>query len=347
MNKTRIIIWSLIIAVGLFLTSGIKISKGQDFVPVKDAEVIRLLRWLVEKELGDSNRSDRCQRRIANQRLFEASKYIVNLIKYLGRKTEPTDLNSVYVKNWRGFLSRGQYRGEDVTRGVIADATLGADPKICNYLRRDLNTVFTVTDLPAGFDSTKYRLDSIQYYKLHNACTLPNNFNLNQFRNSFDSGGGWNTWDEIIKPQNNFYGVHANTEEELKKQRGFEEGLDREEVGAGSGYLGRTECLVIGQNGECLAWKNIEFPANVAAEALGAVINQNLAWITGSDEVDELLDVYVFEVVNAIFGVGKFRGDDGSAFNPSENPSKPIRDPCVNRDPFTDPAKEPRGPFGL
>lgn len=326
MNKTKVMLWGLMIAVSLSLIFGIKISKGVegDYVPVKDAEVIRLLRWLVEKELGDSNRSDRCQRKIANKRLFDASKYIINLIKSLGRKTEPANLNNVYVQNWRGFLSQGQYRGEDVARGVIADATLSTNPTICSYLRGGLNTVFNVKNLPAGFDSTKYRLNSTQYYKLHNECTLPNNFNLNQFRNSFDSGGGWNTWDEIIKPQNNFYGVHANTEEELKKQRGFEEELDKDEVGAGSGYLGRTECLVTGQNGECLAWKNIEFPANVAAEALGAVINQNLAWITGSDEVDELLDVYIFEVVNAIFGVGDFRG-------PTGEPSCPR--------PFTDPAR--------
>lgn len=328
MNKTKVIVWGLMITVSLSLIFGIKISKGQvgDYVPVKDAEVIRLLKHLVEKELGSSDRSDRCQRRIANKRLFDASKYIVNLIKSLGRKTEPTNLNSVYVQNWRGFLSQGQYRGEDVTRGLIANATLGANPTICSYLRNSLNTVFNVKGLSAGFDSSKYRLNSTQYYNLHNQCTLPSSFNLNQFKDNFDLGGGWNTWDELIKPQNNFYGVHTNTEEELKKQRDFEEELDKDEVGAGSGYLGRTECLVRGQNGECLAWKNIEFPANVAAEALGAVINQNLAWITGSDEVDELLDVYIFEVVNAIFGVGDFRGPTGEPR-------------CSS--PFTDPAKEP------
>ncbi len=333
MNKTKMIIWGLVIVASVSLTFDIKISRGKlsdDSVPVKDAEVIRLLRWVVEKELGSSDRSNICQRRVASKRLYDASKYIVDLIQKMGRQTgsAPSGSNgaSSYVKNWRDFTANGQYTGEDITRGLIADATMGNNPTICSYLRDNLNTSFGVTSLPAGFDASKYRIGSVQYYKLLNQCTLPQDFNVNKFTNNFESGGGWDVWNQIVKPQNNFYGVYTDTEAELNKQRDFAQGQNQQEVTAGNGYLGQTTCKVIGQNGECLEWNNIKLPANVAAEALGAVIDQNLAWITGVHGVDELPDVYIFEVVNAIFGIGNFGGDPGMPNCPA---------------PFTPPAAEP------
>ena len=36
-----------------------------------------------------------------------------------------------FIQDWRTFLSTAQYRGEDITRGVIADAV---DTTICPYM---------------------------------------------------------------------------------------------------------------------------------------------------------------------------------------------------------------------
>lgn len=342
MNNTGKKIVSSLIICGAIAFFDIEISKGQfgDEVPVKDAEVIEILEKIREKELGNfSNpKSDKYQRKIANERLLEASRYIVNLVKCLGRKGQEESGNlgectrnpeqgsrispDMFVKNWRNFTLEGQYRGEDVWRGLLTIAGYGVpekniSPLLCKHIRESaaFNSLLPkkadelANKLTAsGPNRVNRRVSSLQEYLVTTKCDSVVDENFDKFMENFSEGGGWDTFEKLLQPQNNIYGAIGLALGELNSQRGVEEQADISEAISGSGYLGRRSCLAKGAGGQCVLWNNIQAPANVAAEALGAVINQNLAWITNSDEVDELLDIYIFEVVNAIFGTGEIRG---------------------------------------
>ncbi|MBI2670261.1 MAG: hypothetical protein HYX20_03920 [Candidatus Yanofskybacteria bacterium] len=213
-----------------------------------------------------------------------------------------------FVQDWRSFLQEAQYRGEDITRATIGEAI--NNNAICDYLKSPLANAFGAF-AQSGFSATKHRVDSLQYYALRNRCTLPVGFNVNTFRNDFSVGGGWAAWDKLIQPQNNFFGVYADSLDELEKQRSFEERRDRSEAEAGSGFTSKTGgkeggCEIRSPgNVACLVLGQIQTPSKILGE-IGSDLNTGeFDWLTSCDELSECLISATTFVLNRL---GNFTG---------------------------------------
>ena len=229
----------------------------------------------------------------------------------MGRKGDINDdgtLN-VFVDNWRNFALEGQYRGEDLWRGLLYVAANGTDsgipPLLCDHIRNSeaFKSLYPI-EVPGLIESgLKRKVDSLEEYLVKAKCDSFVNENYETFLNDFDAGGGWDMWFKLIEPQNNIFGAIDLALDELGRQRKIEEESDLQEVNSGSGYLGRRQCLSIGPSGQCVIWSNVNIPANLAVETLGALINQNLAWFVTTDEAGEDPSaVNLVELIETIFG---------------------------------------------
>lgn len=243
------------------------------------------------------------------------SNTVVNKILTSGRENN----TPAFVQDWRDFLGKAQYRGEDQTRATIADAAIGSNATICPYLRNPLTTAFGAGSILPGFNAFKYRIDSLQYFNQRNKCTLPAGFNVNTFRNDFSAGGGWAAWDKLIQPQNNFYGVYNDSLTELSRQRGFEEGIDKSEAESGSGYTSkRTGCSGSGANQQCTILGKVITPADLFGKSGAQTIDAEFSWLFSSDEIQEALISLAGVVASRLtsFVSGALLNDSGSTVEP-------------------------------
>ncbi len=199
------------------------------------------------------------------------------------------DGGPAFVQDWRKFLQNAQYRGEDVLRAEVADATLGSNPTVCPYMRSSLAQIFGAQQTVPNFNSSNYRVDSLQPFKLRNRCSLPTGLDVNSFRNDF-SNGGWDAWGKLIQPQNNFYGVYNDSLSELYKQRGFEQGIDKSEAESGSGNVSkRANCSGEGPNRQCTVLGVVITPGTIFSDSEKSKINKELDWLIGADELSEVI----------------------------------------------------------
>ena len=281
-----------------------------DTVPVDDARAVGLLHALRDKEIED----DPAVREIAGINLNNMSNYIINVLEAMGRKDDINDAGTlnVFVNNWRNFALEGQYRGENLWRGLLSIAAdgepdLDIPPLLCGYIRSSeafrslLPTKVTGTSiLESGL---KRSVSSLDDYLVAINCDSSVNENFNTFMGDFYAGGGWEMFERLLQPQNNIFGVMAMSFGELEKQKKIEEQADLQEVNSGSGYLGRRQCLSFNPSGQCVIWSNVNIPADMAVETLGALINQNLAWFVTTDEAGENpAAVNLVELIERIFG---------------------------------------------
>lgn len=278
-------------------------------VPVDDARAIQLLHALRDKELEDDPKA----RGFARQILEDRSNYIIDVIKAMGRKGDINDTGqlNVFVDNWRNFALEGQYRAEDFWRGLLDIAANGTDsgipPLLCDHIR---NSEAFKALYPKKVDDliesgVRRKVDSLQEYLVATKCDTFVDENFDIFMEDFSAGGGWDMWFKLIEPQNNIFGAIGLALDELEQQRKVEELSDLQEANSGSGYLGRRQCLSTGSSGQCVIWSDVNIPANVAVQALGAVINQNLSFIAGADELkedEEAGKIDIFNIMERIFG---------------------------------------------
>lgn len=256
---------------------------------------------------------------------------VVKKILESGREIDPsTGKNGpAFVQDWRNFLEKAQYRGEDITRAIISDAISGNSATICPYLRGSLGSAFGTNQIP-NFNATNFRVSSLQPYKIRNQCTMPAGFNANLFRNDFSAGGGWATWNQLILPQNNIYGVLGDSLAELSTQRGFEEKTDQTEAGP-KGYTSkRTGCSGSGANRQCAILGKIITPADLFGESAAETIDSEFGWLFSADEIQEALislASFVISKLNNLADTGDISGS-----GTGEAPPPPIdgaRQDCV------------------
>lgn len=308
-DKIKITVGAVLVILALFFVLG-KESKGQEFVPVRDAEVINLLEQLVKKEYE----LDPAQRELAGLNLNNMTDFIVTTLESMGRKGDINDTGqlNLFVNNWRNFALEGQYRAEDLWRGLLYIAANGdpnapnpIPPILCRYIRESqaFNSL-QPTQVDGLIENVpNRRVDSLEEYLIATKCDPIVENNYDTFIQDFNEGGGWDMWERLLQPQNNIYGSLELANEELIKQRSIEEQSDLQEANSGSGYLGRRQCLALGQAGQCVIWSNVNIPADLAVETLGAVINQNLGWIVTTDEAGENpAQVNLVELIERIFG---------------------------------------------
>lgn len=279
-------------------------------VPVDDARAVQLLHELRDKELE----SDPEARDAARQILDDRSNYIIDVVQAMGRKGDINDTGelNVFVNNWRNFALESQYRAEDLWRGILYLAANGNEeleipPLLCDHIR---NSEAFKSLLPREVDNLiqsgiKRKVNSLEEYLVASKCDSFVDENYETFLNDFSRGGGWDMWFKLIEPQNNIFGAISLAVDELSRQRKVEEQSDIQEANSGSGYLGRRQCLATGLAGQCVIWSNVNIPADVAVQALGAVINQNLSFISGADEIgedEEAGNIDILNIMERIFG---------------------------------------------
>lgn len=285
-------------------------TKGQGAVPVEDAAVIRLLNQLVRKELTE----DPNERRSAGESLNLVSQTIIrDVLKVVGREEDPENTET-FVENWRNFRLGGQSRGEELGRGILYLATNGdpssnLDPILCRHIRESQAfQALQPREVPGLKESgLNRRVDSIQDYLVTAKCDPLVEENYETFTTDFSAGGGWEMFRRLLQPKNNIYGAYSSALDELNKQRSVEERADLQEVSSSRGYLGKRQCLSLGQSGQCVIWSDINVPANLAVEALGVILNQNLGFIADADEKGELgaanSSIEITELIELIFDV--------------------------------------------
>lgn len=174
-----------------------------------------------------------------------AAKLDNSLLNQIGNLTGGVLGNSPhFITSWRNNILSSQARGNDLFRSVLADATL------CPYFNNGLKAAFGAEKYVGMIASTIVRNSAGQlvyqnqtsipglpsFQNLAN-CTLSSNLNMNTFRNDFTGGGGWATWNQLIQPQNNFFGIYTLALSEQQRQIALENQANINQNTANQGFL--------------------------------------------------------------------------------------------------------------
>lgn len=276
-------------------------------VPVNDKALIATQKLILTKETS----GDVVTRCAAMEVLNYLNTNINELARSSGRDGGPT-----WIKNWRNFQIKSQFRGERVFRNMLASA------KPCNYFTNDLKNVFGVKQkksLP-GIETRTGDLDS---FASRIGCTLPNNFDMNKYKSDFSGNGGWEAWSRLLEPQNNFYGALLQSLDEINKQKELEESSDINQALANKGFTGRSgdskadSCLQTDDAGECIAYKEIKTPGGVIADSVAASIKTELDVAISADEVNELISTATQILINRLKDLGN--PNEGDYISPEIN----------------------------
>lgn len=205
-----------------------------------------------------------------------------------GIRTSGRDGGPAFVRNWRNFKLDAQQRGENIFRAMLGSAEL------CPYISGDLRTLFKANNQP---DASKIstRVNNLDPFKKRVDCTLPKNWSIKNYQTNFAQNGGWETFLTLSRPQNNFYGNLLMSLSEVSIQRAAEEESDLSSVVAGLGFDSRrgkdapSSCLLTGSNGRCIVYKDILTPGSYLQQSASALVQQELAWLTNTDEMSELI----------------------------------------------------------
>lgn len=149
-----------------------------------------------------------------------------------------------FILNWRNYTLDSAGRGNDVFRSVLADSHL------CPYFDKNLKFAFGADKFIGAISNATVKNSAGQVVyqnKTHppglpsfqqlSGCSLPSNFNVGGFQNNFS--GGWDTWNQVLQPQNNFFGGISKAFDEQINQMSTEAQSARDYSVAGSGFLGQ------------------------------------------------------------------------------------------------------------
>lgn len=271
-SAIRDLIVYAVCAVASFLTGGLIPRCG--YQRTQDGGV----RTLVSKEYF----RDVISRCIARQALSGLIGRVLTVMQTTGR-----DGGSVHVQNWRNFQTRAQYRGEAITRSMIYSASL------CPHIRTEVRSLFGATGATA-IPGQNTRVNNLDPFALRVNCSLPSNFNIDQFRQNPNANGGWEAFLRLAQPQNSLYGVYFESLREMDSQRQVEQSGDIYET-LGHGFTGARgdgsveSCLTRGLNGQCLVYRDIRTPGSILSATVENTIKSEFEWIVSSDELNELL----------------------------------------------------------
>ena len=148
-----------------------------------------------------------------------------------------------FITNWRNHMLDSQARGNDVFKAVLADA------KVCGFMKSDVLNAFGADKSVGAIKGAKITdaLDRVVYENKTNIpglpsfqnladCTLPSDLNVDLFKKDF-SKGGWTAWNQLIKPQNNFFGIYSLALNEQQRQIETEKKAAMDSAVAGQGFL--------------------------------------------------------------------------------------------------------------
>ncbi len=265
-----------------FLCSGSAVDTLMS-VPVFDSSV----KGAVISDTNNTNAKelwgDTIARCGAREILNKISGDIVNTARTSGR-----DGGTTYIRNWRNFLTRAEYRGEDMFRAMLSNAN------ICDYMAQDAKSAFGVTR-KINLPGVNTRSGDLNSYALRANCTMPKNFSMANYQRDFQGNGGWEAFSRLLDGANNPYGMVLMSMDEIAKQRAIETAADSAQTAANAGYTGisgknaNDSCMIKGMTGTCLVYKDIKTPGSYIGANLAATVQQELAWVGNVDEVGELI----------------------------------------------------------
>ena len=253
------------------------------------------------------------------------------------------DGGPAFVQNWRNFQLQAQYRGEDIWRGLLYIAVNGdgnVSPVLCSYIRKSqaFNSLrpTQVNNLLQSLSPDR-RFNNLQEYLDAAECDPIVEANYTTFSQNFTQGGGWDTWERMLQPQNNIFGSIELAMEELAKQRELEEKSSVNKALAGGGILGVENCLVRGINGSCLVTK-IKTPGSILGGAVESVFDTNLKFYTTAEGTSGLITFAAQWLTQKLFDLGG-SGDITTATNPKNLENSYKNEFCTVADNMsTDPA---------
>lgn len=228
-----------------------------------------------------------------------------------GVRTSGRNGGPAFVRNWRRFKLDAQHRGENIFRSILGSTD------ICPYFSGDLRTIFQANNQPpAGRMGSSIRAGNLDDFKVRAGCTLPRGWSLRSYQNDFVGNGGWPALLRLNRPQNNFYGNLIMSLSEVSIQRAAEEDSDMSSVIAGLGFDSRRgtdeadSCFLTGATGRCVVYKDILTPGSYIQQSAAALVQQELAWITNVDELNELIANLTFRLMRRLLDLS---GENRSA----------------------------------
>jgi hypothetical protein len=274
------------------INAGLKyITFGLVSLPEKVEVLNPDMRAIPSKELI----KDPIARCIARQVLDSMNEGILKITRTGGRNGGPS-----FVTNWRNFILEAQYRGEDIFKGMLASSNL------CNYFGQSLKKNFGA-ERKINLSSIRTRVGDLQSFQTKIRCTLPPNFDIENYKNNFSENGGWETFSRLVEPQNNFFGAYLMSLEELEKQRSLEERTDIYQT-QGHGFTSKQSCKLKGPNGRCLIYNDIETPADIIKELSAEALKTELNWVVGTDELNELVSNMFKTLINRLSNLSGSKG---------------------------------------
>ena len=223
-----------------------------------------------------------------------------------------------------------QARGNDVFKAVLADA------KVCGYMKNNILNAFgaeksigvikgaKITDASGKvvFEN-KTSIPGLPSFQNLANCTLPANFNAGTFRTDFVKGGGWDTWNKLIQPQNNFFGVYAAALNEQAKQMDVEktttmdsavagQGFLSQKLGVGTSGLGPSGCADVAIQGptlpgaaplgtrtRCTFMGKEVTPAQLLGKTTAGTLDKKLGRVGGATQITDIILSLASAVLNA------------------------------------------------
>lgn len=140
-----------------------------------------------------------------------------DIIRWINGGEEPR-----FISNWVGYL-----RNAAMDAGGIFVQLLGFG-FLCQPFQAQIQVAIRSASMP---------------YQSYARCTLGSmGANLGSFFNNFAGGGGWNTWLQVIQPQNNFYGSYLMAQDEYYRRIYEAAEAAKNEGLASGGFVSPKKC---------------------------------------------------------------------------------------------------------
>ncbi len=294
---------------------------GSGKVPVTDSDTHEKIDDFKGIYTGKEGVKDLIARCAAREVLTAMGRNITNVARTGGRDGGPA-----WIRNWRNFRLESQYRGEGIFKAMLASTNT------CEYFANDLKGLFGA-NRKISLTKIKTRTYDVDSYETRAGCTLPTDFDYNDYKRDFSGNGGWEAWSRLLQPQNNFYGSLFQAQDEMNRQRAIEEQAAIDEAGptgftAIRGRNAASNCAVRSpEEGRCLVYKDILTPSGVLSGAVVAGFEAELQWVATTDELNELIATGINVLLNRLWDLSN--SDEGNYIVPGnpDIPTNPIFPP--------------------